>query len=112
MGFMHRRRRPLRVLFIVSTHILGFVFSIQAVMQTRTEQGAVAWVFALNTIPVVAVPGWFVFGSNEVEDYQSTMRVGMEEVRPLAERLIENLDQAISHPVDVGPGGPAITVKY
>lgn len=60
-------------------------------MQTRTEQGAVAWAFALNTIPVISVPAWFVFGSNEVESYQSAMHVGMLEVRPLAKRLIENL---------------------
>jgi cardiolipin synthase len=59
----------------------------------------VAWVFALNTIPVVAVPAWFVFGSNEVENYKGTMRVGMVEVRPLAAKLIENLTtDAPSHP--------------
>lgn len=104
MGFMHRRRRPLRALFMVFAHSLGFVFSIQAVMQTRTEQGAVAWAFALNTIPVVAVPAWFVFGSNEVEAYESAMRVGMQEVRPLAERLIKNLDQASANPGEIRPG--------
>ncbi len=91
MGFMRRRRRPLRVLFMVFAHCLGFALSIQAVMQTRTEQGAVAWAFALNTIPVVAVPAWFVFGSNEVEAYQSAMHVGILEVRPLAKKMIGNL---------------------
>jgi len=95
MGFMNRRRRPIRALFMVFAHILGFIFSIQAVMQTRTEQGAVAWVFALNTIPVVALPAWFVFGSNEVEAYQSAMRVGIDEVRPLAEKLIKNLPAVV-----------------
>jgi len=94
MGLIRRRRRPLKGIFIVVAHTLGFIFSIQAVMQTRTEQGAVAWVFALNTIPVVAVPAWFVFGNNKVEVYQNAKRVGMEEVRPLAERLIKNLDEA------------------
>ncbi len=92
-GLIRERRRPLRAIFMVVAHSLGFVLSIQAVMQTRTEQGAVAWAFALNTIPVVAVPAWFVFGSNKVEDYQSAMRVGMVEVRPLAEKLIKNLEQ-------------------
>lgn len=104
MGFMHRRRRPLRALFMVFAHTLGLVCSIQAVMQTRTEQGAVAWAFALNTVPVVAVPAWFVFGSNEVENYQSAMRVGMEEVRPLAEKLIKNLDQAAANPGETQSG--------
>ena len=98
MGFMRRRRRPIRALFMVFAHTLGFVLSIQAVMQTRTEQGAVAWAIALNTIPVAAVPAWFVFGSNEMAAYHASMRVGMDEVRPLAEKLIENLDQAAADP--------------
>ncbi len=98
MGLVRRRRRPLRVLFMVFAHSFGFFFSIQAVMQTRTEQGAVAWAFALNTVPVVALPAWFVFGSNEVEEYRSSMRVGMEEVRPLAKKLIENLDRISANP--------------
>jgi cardiolipin synthase len=67
-------------------------------MQTRTEQGAVAWAFALNTIPVVAVPAWFVFGNNKVEVYENAKRVGMEDVRPLAKKLIKNLDRATADP--------------
>ena len=104
MGLLNRRRRPLRALFMVFAHSLGFVLSIQAVMQTRTEQGAIAWAFALNTVPVAAVPAWFVFGSNEVKTYQGTMRVGMEEVRPLAEKLIQNLDHAAVDPGKDGSG--------
>jgi cardiolipin synthase A/B len=96
MGFLRTRRRPLRTLFLVIAHTFGFLLSIQAVMHTRTEQGAVAWVFALNTAPVVAVPAWWVFGGNEVEGYQSAMRVGMDEVRPLARKLIGNLSHVES----------------
>ncbi len=107
MGFMRCRRRPVHALLIVFAHSLGFVFSIQAVMQTRTEQGAVAWVFALNTIPVVAVPAWFVFGTSKVEAYQGAMRVGIEEVRPLAERLIKNLNQGTVNLGEVESGQPA-----
>ncbi len=104
MGLIRRRRRPLKGIFIVVAHTLGFIFSIQAVMQTRAEQGAVAWVFALNTIPVVAVPAWFVFGNNKVEVYQNAKRVGMEEVRPLAERLIKNLDEARANSTETESG--------
>ncbi len=104
MGFIRRRRRPLKGLFLVVAHTLGFVFSVQAVMQTRTEQGAVAWAFALNTIPVAAVPAWIIFGNSKMEAYQSAKRVGMEEVRPLAEKLIKNLDRATADPEEVEPG--------
>ncbi len=82
-------------------HILGFIFSIQAVMQTRTEQGAIAWAFALNTVPVLALPAWFVFGDNKVEHYGKAKRVGVEKVRPLAERLVKNLDHATANPLGV-----------
>lgn len=93
MGFLRQRRRPVKAILLVVAHTLGFIFSIQAVMQTRTEQGAVAWAFALNTIPVVAVPAWLVFGDHKVADYPSAKRVGIDEVRPLAAQLMRNLDQ-------------------
>ncbi len=64
MGFMRRRRRPLRALVMIFAHSLGFVFSIQAVMQTRTEQGAIAWAFSSLTIwapvgfPAISLERW------------------------------------------------------
>lgn len=60
-------------------------------MQTRTEQGAIAWAVALNTMPLLSVPGWLVFGDNKVDTYQTTRRVGIAEVRPLADRFLSNL---------------------
>lgn len=89
---------------MVLAHSLGFVFSIEAVMQTRTEQGAVAWAFALNTVPVVALPAWFAFGSNEIEADRGSMRVGMEEVRPFAEGLIQKLDRSAPAPPGANSG--------
>jgi len=100
LGFL--RRRPLKGLFVVVAHTLGFVFSIQAVMQSRTEQGAVAWALALNTVPVVAVPAWLVFGNHKVEAYHGVKHVGLEEVRPLAEKLIQNLEQGAGNPEESG----------
>ncbi|MEX2581553.1 MAG: cardiolipin synthase [Verrucomicrobiales bacterium] len=93
-GIVRKRRRPLAILLSVILHIVGFFFSIEAVMQTRTEQGTVAWAIALNTVPLVAVPGWLVFGDSEFGEYITTRRAGLEEVRPVAERLIGNLTEA------------------
>jgi cardiolipin synthase len=98
LGFIRRRRRPLKGLLYVVAHTLGLVFSIQAVMQTRTEQGAVAWAFALNTVPLVAVPAWLVFGNTKVDSYEAAHRVGMDEVRPLAEKLLTHLHRAEANP--------------
>lgn len=84
LGFIRRRRRPLKGL-------LGLVFSIQAVMQTRTEQGAVAWAFALNTVPLVAVPGWLVFGNSKVDLPPGTgLRVLMGRPSMLMRRITDH----------------------
>lgn len=62
-------------------------------MQTRTEQGAVAWAISLNTVPVIAVPAWLVFGDSKMETYVAAKNAGTEELRPLAERLLTNPDE-------------------
>ena len=86
--FLRKRRRRLRASLLVIAHTLGFIFSVEAVMQARTEQGSVAWAFALNTVPLVAVPAWMVFGNQKVADYPATKRVGIDEIRPLAKDLL------------------------
>lgn len=90
-GIVRSRRRPLFLLTGLILHIIGFFMSIEAVMQTRTAQGSVAWAMALNTVPLIAVPGWIVFGDSNLESYLATRTAGLEKVRPVAERLIENL---------------------
>lgn len=91
---LRRRRRRLRASLLVVAHVLGFIFSVEAVMQARTAQGSVAWAFALNTVPLVAVPAWLVFGNQKVADYPGVKRVGIDEVRPLAEELLRGGGQA------------------
>ncbi|MDP0491392.1 MAG: cardiolipin synthase [Verrucomicrobiota bacterium JB023] len=78
----------MRLLLHLVLHLAGFVFSIQAVMQSRTEQGAVAWALSLNTAPIVAVPAWLVFGYSEMDSYNATRQAGLEKTRPFAEKLI------------------------
>lgn len=63
-------------LFFILLHIGGFLSSIEAVMSTRTPQGAVAWVISLNTFPSVALPAYWVFGRSKFNGY---VRVWHEE---------------------------------
>jgi cardiolipin synthase len=49
--------------------LLGILTSLHAVLQTRTSQGAVAWVVCLLALPVVAVPAYWVFGRNRFNGY-------------------------------------------
>ena len=64
-----KRRRRVTVAFVFIMHVLGALTSVQAVMATRTSQGAVAWVISLNTFPYVAVPAYWVFGQSKFDGY-------------------------------------------
>ena len=46
--------------------ILGILSSIHAVLQPRTSQGAIAWIVCLITLPVVAVPAYWIFGRSRM----------------------------------------------
>lgn len=55
-------------------HAAGFAASLSALMSTRTAQGTVAWVVALNTVPLLALPAYAVFGRRRFEGYVTTRR--------------------------------------
>jgi len=88
-----RFRRRTIALIIVGAHILGFLTSVRAVMEVRTPQGAIAWVFALNTIPYVSVPAYWIFGQSQFEGYITARRESEADVIPIAEQFREDLAQ-------------------
>ncbi|MGI9626432.1 MAG: cardiolipin synthase [Longimicrobiales bacterium] len=63
-----RRRRVIGAA-VALFHIVGFVSSINAVMSTRTSQGAIAWAVSLNTFPYLALPAYWVFGRSKFQGY-------------------------------------------
>ncbi len=50
-------------------HLLGIISSINAVMATRTSQGAIAWVIFLLSFPYIAVPAYWIFGRSRFNGY-------------------------------------------
>ncbi|MBW2682402.1 MAG: cardiolipin synthase [Deltaproteobacteria bacterium] len=50
-------------------HVLGIFSSVSALMATRTSQGAIAWIVALNSFPVITVPAYWIFGRNKFKGY-------------------------------------------
>ena len=72
-------------------YLVGFATAVDAVMNTRTPQGATAWVFALATIPLVAVPLYFVLGRSRFEDYLEAL---------------EGFDVEVSEGVEKARSGP------
>jgi cardiolipin synthase len=61
------KRKMAMVLLIA--HGLGVISSYHALMGTRTAQGAIAWIVSLNTIPLVSVPAYWVFGRDKFQGY-------------------------------------------
>ncbi|MEJ2538404.1 MAG: cardiolipin synthase [Gemmatimonadota bacterium] len=59
----------LLLLVPIAFHGLGLVSSIDAVMSTRTPQGAVAWAVFLNTFPYLAVPAYWILGRSRFRGY-------------------------------------------
>lgn len=60
---------------ITAILITGILSAIHAVMDARTSQGAVAWAVSLVTMPIVAVPAYWIFGRTRFEGY-NTARQG------------------------------------
>ena len=74
---------------IIVAHVLGFISSIYAVMETRTPQGAVAWAVTLNAVPYVAVPAYWILGRSKFEGYVTSRQEGDHEIRHIARAAAE-----------------------
>jgi len=85
-----KKRKRLFVVAFVLAHLLGALSSIDALMVTRTAPGAVAWIVSLNTFPYVAVPSYWVFGSNRFNGYVIGRKTGDH-------HLYRELSQKMSH---------------
>ena len=70
-------------------HILGFFSSIDAVMTTRTSQGAIAWAVSLNTFPYLAVPVYWVFGRSKFQGYVVARRVSDGRTEEIEREVID-----------------------
>ena len=73
-------------------YVLGAGTAVDAVMNSRTPQGATAWVFALVAIPLVALPLYWLLGRFKFEDYLSSLREFDSEVA-------DGLDKATDGPI-------------
>ena len=102
------RRRWLAVIFAVF-QVLGVITAIDAVMSTRTDQGAVAWAIGLVAAPVVAVPAYWVFGRSHSEGYVEARRQNQGEFYRVRDRVIGNMDEAVVHFQSSSPAWDAVT---
>lgn len=84
-----RKSKYLSILFMV-LHIAGFISSIDAVMSTRTSQGAIAWVISLNTFPSIALPAYWVLGRSQFNGYVKARQEDESELSYIGTQIRKN----------------------
>ncbi len=82
-------------------HMLGIGHAIDAIMRTRTPQGATAWFISLILLPYLALPAYWVFGRFQFDEYFQALRSFDAVVDRNLEQMRHNvLADFIAHPSD------------
>ena len=89
--FYRLYRKRLIAGFVILAHVTGAFTSVEAIMQTRTPQGAIAWAISLNLFPYGAVPAYWAFGHTEFDSYRAVRDLNREKFTPIRERIDESL---------------------
>jgi cardiolipin synthase len=71
---------------------LGLLSAFKAVMETRTSQGAIAWVMFLVTVPYIALPAYWIFGRSRFVGYRKIKATVDAGVRRRLEELLERME--------------------
>jgi cardiolipin synthase len=73
---------------MATLQVLAIASSVHVVMHSRIAQGTIAWVVAMNSMPAVAIPVYWLVGPTRFEDHVSAHRRGSRHVDPVAQRLL------------------------
>lgn len=92
--FYRLYRKRLIAGFVIISHVAGALTSVEAVMQTRTPQGATAWAVCLNLFPYGAVPAYWAFGHTEFDSYRAVRDLNQEKFTPIRNELNDSIDAA------------------
>ncbi|UTC64146.1 cardiolipin synthase [Treponema sp. OMZ 788] len=84
-------------------HTLGFFSSLNAIITSRTSQGAIAWTVGLNSFPVITVPIYWVFGRNRFDGYAEEWKANSDITENRIKEISKNLEPYFVEPPDVFP---------
>ena len=90
-----KKKVKMLVYLIALFQILGLISSVHAILTTRTSQGAIAWVVSLNTVAVVAVPAYWVFGRSKFHGYENAWRDASLSIDDELQSIRQSFDQFI-----------------
>ena len=73
--------------------LIALMLVVDAVMKSRTSQGAVAWAVALITMPLITVPLYILVGQRRFYGYVAARRKGDLEMQKIARNMLVDLSQ-------------------
>jgi len=85
-------------------HLIGFICSIHALLSVRTPQGTIAWIVTLNTVPIIAVPAYLVFGRSKFKGFIFARQAEASELAGIVEAARPKVTPFIHQP-EGGPDG-------
>jgi len=59
---------------LVVAEVIGLLLAVDAVMQRRSSQGAIAWCVALVAMPIIVIPLYLVLGRTRFQGYAEALR--------------------------------------
>lgn len=87
-----RRFRKAVVWTLITFRVLGILSAVDAIMSSRTSQGAIAWTISLVAAPIVAVPAYWVFGRSKFEGYIESRKEQEREFDAVARQAQAGID--------------------
>ena len=85
-------------------HLIGFICSIHALLSVRTPQGTIAWIATLNTVPIIAVPAYLVFGRSKFKGFIFARQAEDSELKKIVEAARPKVAPFL-HQVEESPDG-------
>ncbi|MBA6412901.1 cardiolipin synthase [Parahaliea sp. F7430] len=76
-------------------YLMAIASAIDATMNVRTAQGAIAWAISLLTIPYLALPFYLVFGRNKFAGYLEKREAIRDQTSQLLKQAHNAMDQFI-----------------
>lgn len=73
--------------------VAGAIHAVDALMQVRSSRASIAWILALLTIPIVALPIYWLVGRNRLKGYVAHRRSGNVEQDEPRQALFRYLDE-------------------
>jgi cardiolipin synthase A/B len=68
-------------IFTLAVQLLAIIAAMEAIMKTRTAQGALAWTLSLLLMPTVMLPMYWIFGRRKFRGYAKAKRIGKGAVK-------------------------------